>query len=45
MREWLGAAWGEELAQRMLAESGFEKVSVERIENDIINNYYIATKE
>ncbi len=41
----LGAAWGEELAQRMLAEAGFGKVSVERIENDIINNYYIASKE
>jgi len=41
----LGAMWGEEMAKRMLAEAGFEKVSVQRIENDIFNNYYIATKE
>ncbi len=41
----LGAVWGEEMAKRMLAEAGFEKVSVQKIENDIFNNYYIATKE
>ena len=41
----LGAVWGEEMARRMLAEAGFEKVNVQKIENDIFNNYYIATKE
>ncbi len=40
----LGAVWGEEMARRMLADAGFKKVSVQRIENDIFNTYYIATK-
>ena len=40
----LGTVWGEETARRMLAEAGFNKVEVKRIDKDIINNYYIATK-
>jgi 2-polyprenyl-3-methyl-5-hydroxy-6-metoxy-1,4-benzoquinol methylase len=39
----LGAAWGKELALRMLAEAGFENVRVEQLPHDIINYYYIAT--
>jgi hypothetical protein len=41
----LGAVWGEEKALGMLAAAGFNKVNVQKIENDIFNNYYIATKE
>lgn len=40
----LGAAWGEELAQQMLAEAGFKSVEVQRLPHDIINNYYINRK-
>ncbi len=28
----------------MLAEAGFTNVEVERVEGDIFNNYYVATK-
>lgn len=41
----LGAAWGEELAQQMLADAGFANVEVKRLPHDIINNYYIAKNE
>ncbi len=40
----LGAAWGEELALRMLADAGFADVEVKRVEGDVMNNYYIARK-
>ena len=40
----LGTMWGEEQALEMLAEAGFTSVEVERVEGDILNNYYIATK-
>jgi 2-polyprenyl-3-methyl-5-hydroxy-6-metoxy-1,4-benzoquinol methylase len=38
----LGAAWGEELAVKMLREAGFGKVEVQRLEHDVMNNYYIV---
>ncbi|MFC1834751.1 class I SAM-dependent methyltransferase [Thermodesulfobacteriota bacterium] len=38
----LGTLWGEELAQRMLAEAGFSDVSVQRLAHDIQNSYYIC---
>lgn len=38
----LGAAWGKELALRMLAEAGFRDVRVETPPHDMINYYYIA---
>lgn len=40
----LGAAWGEEMAQQMLADAGFKSVVVKRLPHDIINNYYINRK-
>ncbi len=40
----LGSMWGEEKALEMLAEAGFGKVDVQRVEGDVLNNYYIATK-
>lgn len=40
----LGAVWGEELAQRMLADAGFKHVEVKQLPHDIINSYYINRK-
>jgi len=40
----LGAMWGEQKAREMLAEAGFSQVDVKRIEDDLFNNYYVATK-
>lgn len=40
----LGAVWGAQLAQSMLADAGFDDVVVAEIESDPINNYYIARK-
>jgi SAM-dependent methyltransferase len=42
--EGLGTVWGEQLARQMLTEAGFTNVTVKRVEGDILNNYYIATK-
>lgn len=38
----LGAAWGKELALQMLADAGFDNVSVETLPHDILNYYYVA---
>lgn len=40
----LGAMWGKQKAQQMLAEAGFTHVDVKRVEGDLFNNYYIARK-
>jgi SAM-dependent methyltransferase len=40
----LGAMWGEQTARRMLAEAGFTSVEARRIDRDIVNAYFIATK-
>ena len=40
----LGAVWGEQAARRMLAEAGFASVVVMRVEGDILNNYFVATR-
>jgi len=40
----LGTMWGEQLAQAMLHEAGFGAVSVQRLDTDPFNNYYVATK-
>jgi 2-polyprenyl-3-methyl-5-hydroxy-6-metoxy-1,4-benzoquinol methylase len=40
----LGTAWGEELAVKMLGDAGFENVSTQPLDHDIINNYYIMNK-
>src|SRR5262245_38598957 len=42
--EGLGTAWGEELARKLLVEAGFRRVDVRRVEGDMINSFYIATK-
>jgi hypothetical protein len=43
--EGLGTSWGEEKARELLAEAGFTRVDVHRVEGDIINSYYIAKKQ
>ncbi|HEX8856667.1 MAG TPA: class I SAM-dependent methyltransferase [Thermoleophilaceae bacterium] len=41
----LGTMWGEELAQQMLADAGFAKVSVQRVDGDFFNVYYVCSKD
>jgi len=41
----LGAMWGEQKALEMLAEAGFTRVEVKRIEDDLTDSYYVAMKE
>ncbi len=38
----LGAMWGKQTAQRMLADAGFVNVRVESLPHDIMNYYYVA---
>jgi 2-polyprenyl-3-methyl-5-hydroxy-6-metoxy-1,4-benzoquinol methylase len=40
----LGAVWGEEKARQMLSDAGFADIAVYRLDGDLINNYYVATK-
>ncbi len=40
----LGTCWGRQLATSMLADAGFENVSVREIESDTFNYYYVARK-
>lgn len=40
----LGAAWGQELAVRMLEDAGLGGCEVRHIEADWFNSYYIATR-
>ncbi|WP_405217350.1 methyltransferase domain-containing protein [Agrococcus sp. Ld7] len=40
----LGAAWGVQLADRMLREAGFGRVETQTVESDPFNVYFIASK-
>jgi SAM-dependent methyltransferase len=40
----LGTMWGEQTARRMLAEAGFTSVEAHRLDGDIVNAYFIATR-
>lgn len=40
----LGAAWGKELALRMLADAGFDDVCVHELPHDSMNDYYVTGK-
>ena len=40
----LGAMWGRELAEEMFAEAGFTDVTVNELDHDIQNNYYVCRK-
>lgn len=40
----LGTAWGEELAVTMLADAGFVDITVNKLDHDIQNNYYVMVR-
>jgi len=40
----LGAVWGEEKALEMLTEAGFTNVTIQQLDHDFLNNYYIVKK-
>jgi SAM-dependent methyltransferase len=40
----LGAMWGEQKALQMLSDAGFTSVDIEHVDGDIVNTYFIATK-
>jgi SAM-dependent methyltransferase len=40
----LGTVWGRQLATSMLADAGFGEVTVQELESDPINFYYVARK-
>jgi Zn-dependent membrane protease YugP len=42
--EGLGTMWGEPKAKELLAEAGFKDVTVEHVEGDIMNAYYVCRK-
>ena len=41
----LGAVWGEQKARELLGEAGFSNVDVKTVPGDIVNYYYIATRD
>jgi 2-polyprenyl-3-methyl-5-hydroxy-6-metoxy-1,4-benzoquinol methylase/uncharacterized protein YndB with AHSA1/START domain len=41
----LGTMWGEELAEKMLADAGFTKLVKHKLPHDFINVYYVMKKE
>jgi hypothetical protein len=38
----LGAMWGREKAEEMLADAGFSRVDVHTLPHDFMNLYYVA---
>ena len=40
----LGTMWGEQTGRQMLRDAGFTRIEVKRVEADILNNYYIASR-
>jgi SAM-dependent methyltransferase len=38
----LGAMWGDQVARAMLAEAGFDDVTMSRLPHDPMNYYYVA---
>jgi hypothetical protein len=40
----LGTMWGEQTARTMLGEAGFTSVEARRLDSDIVNAYFIATR-
>jgi hypothetical protein len=40
----LGAMWGEQTARKMLGDAGFTSIEAARVDGDIVNTYFIATK-
>ena len=42
--EGLGAIWGRETAEALLAEAGFGSVEIHRLEHDVQNDYFIVRR-
>lgn len=42
--EGLGAMWGEEKAREYLEEAGFQSVTVNKLEHDFQNNWFVVTR-
>lgn len=40
----LGAAWGVELAEQMLRDTGFTEIAINRLSHDIQNAYFVVRK-
>lgn len=40
----LGAVWGEEKALEMLKDAGFSRVTIQQLDHDFLNNFYIVKK-
>ena len=40
----LGTMWGEQKARQMLSEAGFTSIEAAHVDGDIVNTYFIATK-
>jgi SAM-dependent methyltransferase len=40
----LGTVWGEQKALEMFTQAGFKGISINRIEGDVFNNYYVMRK-
>ena len=34
--------WGQEKARELLAEAGFEQVSIDQMDSDAFNEYFVA---
>lgn len=41
----LGTAWGEQRAQQMLREAGFDDIELAYLDDDPVNTYYLAHKQ
>jgi len=41
----LGTMWGEQLARQMITDAGFSSVELRHIDGDIVNSYYVASKD
>ncbi|MEX0683232.1 MAG: class I SAM-dependent methyltransferase [Dehalococcoidia bacterium] len=41
----LGTVWGDQLARKMLADAGFTSIDMKQVEGDIMNAYYVVSKD
>jgi 2-polyprenyl-3-methyl-5-hydroxy-6-metoxy-1,4-benzoquinol methylase len=41
----LGTVWGEQLARKMLGDAGFARIDIKSVEGDIMNAYYVTSKD
>jgi hypothetical protein len=40
----LGTMWGEQKAREMLGDAGFTSIKTAHVDGDIVNTYFIVTK-